>query len=136
MCNPHFFQNCGSFQYNINWLCFDFMKNYHNFERNEDRATVFLKWKDFRFELLIRPSPLDWLQRNIELETSQLMSDRPDFLNAFLAFCSRLSDRLFSNSKFRESFSVTFRSSFKARWSLWTSSWSDWRYITSSSGTS
>ena len=50
--DPHFFQNCGSFQYNISWLCFDVswccIENYHNFERNEDHATVFLKWRDFR----------------------------------------------------------------------------------------
>ena len=38
--DPHFFQNYGSYQYNISW-------NYHNFERNEDRATVFLKWTNF-----------------------------------------------------------------------------------------
>ena len=48
---PHFFQNCGHFQYNISWLCFDlswwYIENDHNFERNEDRATVFLKWTDF-----------------------------------------------------------------------------------------
>ena len=41
----------GSYQYNISWLCFDVswccIENYHNFERNEDRATVFLKWTDF-----------------------------------------------------------------------------------------
>ena len=51
MHDPYFFQNCGSFQYNISWLCFDVswccIENYHNFERNDDCATVFLKWKDF-----------------------------------------------------------------------------------------
>ena len=51
MRDPHFFQNCGTFQYNISWLCFDVswccIEKYHNFERNEDRATVFLKWTDF-----------------------------------------------------------------------------------------
>ena len=47
MHDHHFFKNCGSFQYNISWFCFDFSKNYHNFERNEDRATVLLKWTDF-----------------------------------------------------------------------------------------
>ena len=40
--DPHFFQNCGSFHHNISWL-FDFSKNYHNFETNEDCATIFLK---------------------------------------------------------------------------------------------
>ena len=35
-----FFQNCGTF-------CFDLYSKYHNFERNEIRATVFLKWTDF-----------------------------------------------------------------------------------------
>ena len=47
-----FFQICGIFQYNINWLCFDFtwscIEKYHNLERNEDNATVFLKWTDFK----------------------------------------------------------------------------------------
>ena len=47
----HFFQNCGHFQYYISWLCFDVswccIENDYNFERNEDRATVFLKWADF-----------------------------------------------------------------------------------------
>ena len=51
MRDPHFFQNCGSFQYNISWFCFDVswccIENYHNFERIEDHATVFLKWTDF-----------------------------------------------------------------------------------------
>ena len=49
--NPHFFQNCGSFQYNNSWLCFDVswccIEKYHNFEINEECATVFLKWTDF-----------------------------------------------------------------------------------------
>ena len=49
--DPHFFQNCGTFQYNISWLCFDVswccIEKYHNFERNEDRTTVILKWTDF-----------------------------------------------------------------------------------------
>jgi hypothetical protein len=35
-----FFQNCGTFNTNQN-------KQYHNFERNESCATVFLKWTDF-----------------------------------------------------------------------------------------
>ena len=34
-------QNCGSFNTNQN-------KKYHNFERTENRPTVFLKWTDFR----------------------------------------------------------------------------------------
>ena len=42
--DSHFFQNCGRFQYNISWCYID---NDHNFERNEDLANVFLKWKDF-----------------------------------------------------------------------------------------
>ena len=37
MCDPHFFQNCGT-------SC---IEKYHNFERNEDCATVTLKWTDF-----------------------------------------------------------------------------------------
>ena len=44
MRNPHFFQKCCHFR----WLCFDFSKNDNTFERNEDCATVFLKWTDFR----------------------------------------------------------------------------------------
>ena len=35
MCKSCFFQNCGTF-------CFDLYWNYHNFERNEIRVTVFL----------------------------------------------------------------------------------------------
>ena len=39
------FQNCGDFQYNISWPCFDVswcgVENVHNFETNENRATVF-----------------------------------------------------------------------------------------------
>ena len=41
--NPHFFQNCGTFQYNNN----NNNNKYHNFEINENCATVFLKWTDF-----------------------------------------------------------------------------------------
>ena len=41
MRESRFFQNCGTFNTNQN-------KKYHNFERNEIRATVFLKWTDFR----------------------------------------------------------------------------------------
>ena len=41
MRESRFFQNCGTFNTNQN-------KKYHNFERNENRATVFLKWTDFR----------------------------------------------------------------------------------------
>ena len=40
MRNPHFFQK-------FCWLCFDFGENDNTFERNEDCATVFLKWTDF-----------------------------------------------------------------------------------------
>ena len=40
MRESHFFQNCGTF-------CFDLYWKYHNFERNKIRATVFLKWTDF-----------------------------------------------------------------------------------------
>ena len=40
MRESRFFQNCGTF-------CFDLYWKYHNFERNEVRATVFLKWTDF-----------------------------------------------------------------------------------------
>ena len=36
-----FFQNSDTF-------CFDLYWHYHNFERNEIRATGFLKWTDFR----------------------------------------------------------------------------------------
>ena len=49
MRDPRFFQNVGSFHYDISWLCFDFSKNYQNFERNENRANVFLKWTDFKW---------------------------------------------------------------------------------------
>ena len=34
-----FLSNCGTFQYNNN----NYSDKYHNFERNEDHATVFLK---------------------------------------------------------------------------------------------
>ena len=44
MRNPHFFKKCCHFR----WLCFDLYRKYHNFERNEICATVFLKWTDFR----------------------------------------------------------------------------------------
>ena len=36
----HFFQTCGT--------CCCCIEKYHNFDRNEDYATVFLKWTDFR----------------------------------------------------------------------------------------
>ena len=39
--NPHLFQNCGTSNTNQNKKC-------HNFKRNEDHATVFLKWTDFK----------------------------------------------------------------------------------------
>ena len=58
MRNPHFFQNCGTFQYNNN--------KYHNFERNDYCATVFLKWMDFssifciHFRLNIKCLELKW----------------------------------------------------------------------------
>ena len=42
MHNPRFFQKCCHFH----WLCFDFSNNDNTFERNEDCATVFLKWTD------------------------------------------------------------------------------------------
>ena len=41
MRESRFFQNCGTFCFNLYW-------KYHNFERNETRTTVFLKWTDFR----------------------------------------------------------------------------------------
>ena len=37
--DPDFFQKCGT--------CCCCIEKYHNFERNEDCATVFLKWTDF-----------------------------------------------------------------------------------------
>ena len=60
MRNPHFFQKCCHFR----WLCFDFSKNDNTFERNEDCASVFLKWTDFR-KLWISLSltaqrPMEW----------------------------------------------------------------------------
>ena len=50
VCDPHFFQNCGHFQYasadiktkSAHVIC---IENDHNFERNEDHRTVM----DFRF---------------------------------------------------------------------------------------
>ena len=45
--DSHFFQNCGTFQYNNKKV------QYHNFERNEDRAAVFLKWTDFSKALFL-----------------------------------------------------------------------------------
>ena len=41
--NSHFFQNCCHFCWNQNKVC----KNGNAFKRNEDCASVFLKWKDF-----------------------------------------------------------------------------------------
>ena len=41
--NPHFFQKCSHFHWNLNKV----RENDNTFERNEDCATVFLKWKDF-----------------------------------------------------------------------------------------
>ena len=43
-------------------------------------------------------------------------TEAPDLRFADFAFCSRLSDLRFSSSKFRESFSVTLRSSDSATW--------------------
>ena len=31
----------------------NFIENYHNFERTEDRATVFLKWTDFKKKFIL-----------------------------------------------------------------------------------
>ena len=45
MHNPHFFQKCCHFRWNQNKVS----ENDNTFERNEDCATVFLKWTDFRF---------------------------------------------------------------------------------------
>ena len=49
MCNPQFFQNYDNFQ-DINWnqnkVSWCIIENDHNFERSEDRATLFLKWTD------------------------------------------------------------------------------------------
>ena len=45
MRESHFFQNCGTF-------CFDLYWKYHNFERNEIRATAFVKWTDFRVNVM------------------------------------------------------------------------------------
>ena len=42
MHESQFFQNCGTF-------CFGSYWKYHNFERIEIRATVFLKWTYFRY---------------------------------------------------------------------------------------
>ena len=47
MHNSHFFQKCCHFRD----LCFDFSENDNTFERNEDCATVFLKWMDFDKEM-------------------------------------------------------------------------------------
>ena len=51
MRDPEFFQNYDHFYKYISWLCLNFswcyIENGHNFERTEDRATVFLKWMDF-----------------------------------------------------------------------------------------
>ena len=40
--NPHFFQKCCHFLWN------QVSEKYNPFERNEDCATVFLKWTDFK----------------------------------------------------------------------------------------
>ena len=48
MCKLHFFQKCFHVRWNqnkVSWCC---IETYHNFERNEDRATVFLKWTNFK----------------------------------------------------------------------------------------
>ena len=49
MRNPHFCQKCCHFR----WLCFDFSKNDNTCERNEDCATVFLKWTDFSLHIYL-----------------------------------------------------------------------------------
>ena len=48
--DPQLFQNCDLFQYyvslNQNKVSWCIIENDPNFERNEDRATVFIKWTD------------------------------------------------------------------------------------------
>ena len=48
MRNPHFFQKSCHFLWNHNKIS----KNDNTYERNEDCATVFLKWTDFSWALI------------------------------------------------------------------------------------
>ena len=51
-----------SFQYNISWhqnkISWCYSETYHNFERIEDRAIVFLKWTDFSWQKIYCPDLL------------------------------------------------------------------------------
>ena len=40
LCKSRFFQNCGTFCFDLNW-------KHHNFDRREIRAMDFLKWTNF-----------------------------------------------------------------------------------------
>ena len=50
MRDSRFFQNCGIF-------CFDLYWEYHNFERNEIRATVFLNERNIDTVEILLKSP-------------------------------------------------------------------------------
>ena len=50
------------FQYKISWC---YSENYHNFERNEDRETVFLKWTNFSCSLQNAFHLVYWLCRKM-----------------------------------------------------------------------
>ena len=57
--NLHFFQKCCHFR----WLCFDYSKNDNTFERNEECATIFLKWTDFDYFFSFRKIRI-WKESN------------------------------------------------------------------------
>ena len=55
MRDPHFFQNCGTFNINQN-------KKYPNIERKEDQATIFLKWTDWTLQRVAKYRNMQSLQ--------------------------------------------------------------------------
>ena len=67
--DPQFYRNYEHFQSYISWLCFDFrwciIENHHDFDRTEDRTTVFLEWTDFNFDIKIVQFDVNTLITNL-----------------------------------------------------------------------
>ena len=53
--DPNFFQNCGTFQYEISWLCFDLYWNVLQFWKKWE-SCIFLKWIDFTSSTFFKTS--------------------------------------------------------------------------------
>ena len=70
MHNPHFFQKCCHFRWNQNKVS----KNDNTFERNEDCATVFLKWTDFRIHAICQLHYLKHFWDHPLIQRTHLMS--------------------------------------------------------------